>query len=364
MAQTIIPTGDIKAIRRYSAGLTVDQNIKSYWGKRFIDDSPNSIIQRKTEVESDAGDIIGFDLSVQLRNRPTTGDDRLDGKAEDLRFFTDEVRVDQTRNLVSAGGRMTRKRTIHDLRQVARDRSSDYWAKYLDELYFMYLSGARGVNPDFIEPTDYTGHAGNPFQVPDAAHQLFPTAALVKATVTTGDKMTKLIVERVQVYVQMIRANTPDAANMVPVMVDGEERFVLLMNPMQAFDMRTADTTGWMDVNKALITAEGKNNPIFRGGLGLLANTVLHSHLNCIRFTDYGAGTNVPAARALFMGRQAGVVAYGTAGGNRFQWHEEPKDHGNLVEISAGTIIGVKKTRFNSKDFGVVAIDTAAALPA
>jgi N4-gp56 family major capsid protein len=90
---------------------------------------------------------------------------------------------------------------------------------------------------------------------------------------------------------------------------------------------------------------------------------VLHSHESAIRFSDYGAGTNLPAARALFMGRQAGVVAYGTAGGLRFTWKEEVDDYGNEPTVVAGTIIGVKKTRFNGKDFGVMALDTYAKNP-
>ena len=72
---------------------------------------------------------------------------------------------------------------------------------------------------------------------------------------------------------------------------------------------------------------------------------------------------NTPAARALFLGRQAGVAAYGTAGGTRFQWEEELTDFKNQVDIAAGTILGIKKTRFKGRDFGVIAVDTYAADP-
>ena len=95
----------------------------------------------------------------------------------------------------------------------------------------------------------------------------------------------------------------------------------------------------------------------------MINNVVLHSHESAIRFSDYGAGANLPAARALFMGRQAGVVAFGSTGGLRFDWSEETQDHGNEPVVAAGIIIGVKKTRFNSKDFGVFAVDTYAVDP-
>lgn len=68
------------------------------------------------------------------------------GKEENLKFYTDEVAIDQTRHAVSAGGRMTRKRTVYNLRNAAKDRLSDYWLQYIDEMQFIYLSGVPGIN--------------------------------------------------------------------------------------------------------------------------------------------------------------------------------------------------------------------------
>jgi len=91
---------------------------------------------------------------------------------------------------------------------------------------------------------------------------------------------------------------------------------------------------------------------------------VLHEAKPVIRFTDYGAGANVDAARALFMGTQAGIVAFGSAGtGMRFDWHEESRDNGNQLVVSTNAIFGVKKCRFNGTDFGCIAVDSAAANP-
>src|SRR5262249_21973705 len=129
-----------------------------------------------------------------------------------------------------------------------------------------------------------------------------------------------------------------------------------------SYDLRTTDQGGWLEIQKAAATAEGRNNPIFKGGLGMINNVVLHEHEDVVRFNDYGSG-NVNAARAMFMGRQAGVVAFGSTEGFRFSWTEEMQDHGNEPVISAGIITGVKKTRFNNKDFGILALDTAAKDP-
>jgi N4-gp56 family major capsid protein len=364
MGQTVIPFGDAKAQKKWSGKLFIDTAKKSYFTKKFVGEDDNSVIQRKTELDSDAGDRISYDLSVQLRGKPTQGDNRVKGKEENLKFYTDEVAIDQTRHAVSAGGRMTRKRTAHNLRAVAKDRLSDYWSQYIDEMHFIYLSGARGINQDFIEDADWTGHAGNAIQAPDDQHILYGNDATSKATISTDDIFTRDLVERATVRARMMRALDPKTANMLPCDINGDKYYVTLMSPFQEHDLRTdSGTAGWLEVQKAAAAAEGRANPIFKGGLGMINNTVLHSHESVIRFSDYGAGANVPAARALFMGRQAGVVAYGSAGGLRFTWKEEVDDYGNEPTVVAGTIIGVKKTRFNNRDFGVMALDTYAKNP-
>jgi N4-gp56 family major capsid protein len=359
---TNIPLGDPKAVKRWSGQLFLDILTKGYFDRKFVSESDNSVIQRLTDLESDAGDQISFDLSVQLRNKPTVGDNRLEGKEENLRFFTDTVYIDQMRHGVSAGGKMSRKRTLHNIRSIARDRLSDYWSQYIDQINFIYLSGSRGVNQDYIEDVTWAGFANNAILAPDTGHIIYPGTG-GKAGLVVGDVMTRVVIERAAVKATMMRASDPTTANMIAINIDGEQHYVLLMSPFQEYDLRVSDTGGWLDIQKAAAQAEGRNNPIFKGGLGMIDNVVLHSHENVIRFSDYGSGNNILAARALFMGRQAGVVAYGSTGGLRFTWTEEMSDHGNEPKVAAGVIMGIKKSRFNGKDFGVLSIDTAAKDP-
>lgn len=364
MSTTVFGTSDAKTQKKWSSTLAYDQARQSYFEGRFIGESDNHIIQKKNDLASDAGDRVSFDLCVQLRGLPTFGDARLENKEEALRFFTDEVKIDQVRHAVSLGGKMSRKRVVHDMRTVGKNRLSAYFAKLMDEFYFMYLSGARGINEDFTMLTDFTGFAGNSFEAPDSDHILYGGAATSKASIAVGDKMTRAVIEKAGNKAKMMQARNPETANMVAVSNGSEDQYVLLMSEDQAYDLRISDTTGWLDIQKAAAAAEGKNNPIFRGGLGMINNTVLHSHRSVVRYSDYGAGANVNAARALFMGRQAAVVAYGNAGGGvRYSWEEVTKDFNNEPAIASGFIGGIKKTRFNSKDFGVLSIDTAAKDP-
>ena len=365
MATTQIPWGDPRAVKRWSAKLAVDVQKDGYFAKRFVGKGSNNVIEEKTDLESDAGDTIQFDLVADLRGLPTFGDDRVEGKEDQLRFSTDKVTIDQARYSVSAGGRMSRKRTEHNLRETAADRLKAYWAMFIDQMHFMVLSGGRGHNEDYIMPAGTTQFSGNDFLAPDSLHLLYAGAATSKATLTAADKMSRAVVERAVTHAKMLKATNPDANNMVPLSVEGQERFVIVLSPYQVHDLRMdAGAGNWFDIQKAMAGAEGAKNRICTGGLGLLNNVVLHEHTNVVRFGDYGAGSNVKAARALMLARQAAVMAYGTVESQRFLWKEIQKDYGNEPSVMGGYIYGEKKTRFNGFDFGSLSIDTAASAPA
>lgn len=373
MAKGLIGVGDPKAVQKYSAFLAVDTAKKSYFNKKMMGhgEEAQTPLQTLSHLESDAGDKISYDLVMQLKMRPVQGDKILRGNEEDLKYATDSLLIDQLRGGVNTGGKMSRKRTIHDQRKISRVRQSEWWARLFDETFFIYLSGARGVNADFIEGTDFTGYAGNALSAPDTRHLMYGGNATSKASVDSADKMDLSLIDRAKTRANTLGGGTSGIPALQPIELDGEPHFVCVMHEFQEYDMRTATGTGgWLDIQKSLATYEGRNSPICKGGLGMHNNVILHSHKSPIVFSDYGAGGNVAAARALFMGRQAGVVAFGSPGtGLRFDWTEEMEDRGNQLVVTTSTIMGVKKATFTSPvdnvayDFGVIALDTAAADP-
>lgn len=365
MARTIIGLNDPKAVKRWSTALAVDVGRESYFTRRFMGrgTSARTPIHILMELENDAGEQITYDLSLQLKMQPIEGDELLHNNEEKLNFYTDNVYIDQMRGGVNTGGRMTRKRTLHNLRTIARRRQSEWWARVYDELFFMYLSGARGIADNWVFPTSYTGFANNSLQAPDANHLRLP-GAKVKATLVAADVMDLALIDKVKTHADTMGGGTEELPEMMPVRIDGEDHYVLVMHPWNLYDLRTATSAGqWLDIQKAAAGAEGRRNPIFQGGAGMYNDVILHSHKAVVRFNDYG-GSAVQASRSLFMGTQAGVVAFGSPGtGLRFDWNEETRDNGNQVVISTNSIFGVKKTRFNSVDFGVIAVDSAAKEP-
>lgn len=371
MAKTVIGVGDPLAVKKFGGFLAVDVGRTSYFNRKFmgVGIEAQTPIQTLLQLENDAGDTITYDLQMALRMQPIEGDDILEGKEEQMRHYSDSISIDQARGGVNTGGRMTRKRTIHDLRKTARERQKEWWARLFDELFFMYLSGRRGTNADYIYSTDYVGFAGNPLVAPDSQHLMYGGSATSKATLTAADKMDLTVIDKAQTRASTMGGGTSGVPSIEPCMIDGEEHFICVMHPWQEYSVRTNAATGqWLDIQKAAAAAEGRNNPIFKGNCGMYNDTVLHKHKAVILSTDYGAGANVTSARALFLGRQAAVVAFGSGGsGLRFDWNEETRDNGNQVAITTRSIFGVKKTSFVidgvSRDFGVIALDTAAADP-
>jgi N4-gp56 family major capsid protein len=371
--RTLIGVNDPQAVKRWATATAVAVNKNSYFGKKFVGNGRESRlpIQRIDDLESGAGDEVTVDLLMPSNQEPVVMDEVLDGKEQPLKYYTDRMRIDQVRGGFDLGSRMTKKRTLRNIRQDAKRVGTDWWKRLMDELYFIYLSGSRGTGTGFIWSATNPFFTVNPLTAPDSSHQMYGNVATSKASLTATDTFKLRNIDRAIAKAETMGGDGTDELSMLPIDIDGEDHFVALMHTFQFDSLKSDTATGqWLDIQKAAAAAEGRNNPIFKGGQGMYANCVIHKHRNVIRFGDYGAGANLPAARALFLGAQAAFVAYGdNESGAKFKWTEVERDHENSVAIGLSSIFGVKKATYKSKDnatvrdFGVIAIDTYCADP-
>jgi N4-gp56 family major capsid protein len=118
----------------------------------------------------------------------------------------------------------------------------------------------------------------------------------------------------------------------------------------------------WGDITKASMAGGGDN--LFAGEvLGKYRDMLLIESTRIPTFSNYGAGANIKAARALFLGAQAAVVAHGkdTDEWGKLKLAEKEFDYGKRYGVGVTMIWGIQKSTFNGQDdFGVFAIDTAA----
>jgi N4-gp56 family major capsid protein len=366
---TLIGVNDPQAVKKWATSMAVSISKESWFTTRFVGMGPESRtpIQQIDDLETGAGDEVTFDLLMPMSMEPRIGDASLDGHEQDMKYYTDKMRIDQVRGGVNAGGRMTQKRTLRNLRKEARRLMKDWWVRLLDELYFIYLSGTvgAGLSTKLVSATNPIYNV-NALSAPDSVHQMWGGTSTSKASVTTSDGMALRLIDRAVAKAETLGADGSDELSMVKCNVDGAETYVCVMHTFQFDALKSTTSTGqWLDIQKAAAAAQGQGNPIFKGTLGEYNGVALFKHRNVIRFSDYGASANLPAARALFLGSQAGVIAYGdNGGGTRYKWTEVTKDHDNQVAIGSYAIMGIKKATYKSKDgsvvrdFGVFAMDT------
>ena len=137
------------------------------------------------------------------------------------------------------------------------------------------------------------------------------------------------------------------------------------LHPWQAYDLKQN-----AQFAQAMREAEvrGKENPIFTGALGVWDNVILFEHEyvpfldvsvagNSFRAAAAGTDCAVDCFRALLCGKQAALFAK-CKNGN--EWVEKKFDYDNKTGFATGLIGGIDKIMFNSKEYGVIAVDTAA----
>lgn len=358
MATTEFAYGNSLAVQRWATSLAREAEKLSYF-RKFMGVGPGNIVQVLQDLNKKAGDKITFGLRMKMTSDGVEDDNIIEGTSAEtaLTFYSDYLFVNQRRKGTKSKGRMTEQRVTYDLRKEGRDALAIWWAEDYDEQIMMYLAGNRGVTSasDFHTAIGYTGRANNSFASPDSSHVLYAGNASSLATIDSQDKMDMEMVERV-----VAKLETSDPMIQPAARIGGETKFVLLMHTWCAYDVRRSISQGdWLEIHKA---TDGPNSPIYKNALGEYAGVVLHKNRNVIRFNssqgDSNTASGVTAARNLLLGAQAAVIAWGGNGGpGRYTWNEETDDRGNALVITAGTIYGVKKTRFNSADFGVIAVD-------
>lgn len=352
MAATEFELGNALSVQKWSTSLAYEAEKAQYF-RKFMGTSRDSLITVQTELEKKAGEKITVGLRMKMDGDGIEGDNQIEGTSaeEALTFHSDYVFIDQRRKGTKSKGKMTEQRVFYNLRKEGRDALAIWFAEDYDEQIMMYLAGARGIDASLHAPLGYTGRANNTLTSPDSSHVIYGGNATSVLTIDSLDKLDLGLVEKL-----VAKLETSDPM-IQPFRINGEKKYVLLMHTYNAYDLRTSiSQNDWLEIHKAV---DSEKTPIYQNALGEYAGIVLHKHRNVVRFdSTTGCASGVTASRSLLLGAQAGIIAWGgNSGAGRYTWNEETDDRGNALVITAGAIYGVKKTRYNSADFGVIAVD-------
>jgi len=347
MAVTSFGTNDAQTVKIWSA-LTMREALKGTLFSKFLGTSKTSILQRLTELEKGAGDQIKYDLLMQMSGAGVAGDNRMKDNEEALVYYQDTVTIDQLRNAHSFR-RMSQQRTLHDMRVDGKTNLADWFSGKMDDYMFRALCG------------DTTLTHGQTATGPTSDNTIFSGDATTQGTIGNNDQVSLADLDYCKEKAVTL---TPPIR---PTNVDGKDYYVVVLHPYSVTDLRldvaNSAYTDWPTI-QMYANKRGESNPIFTGALGVYNGMIIYDSTRI-----YSPASNV--RNNLFLGAQAGVFAIGSAydsmesqrvgKDNLMSWYEEIDDYGNEKGISVGCIFGVNKSVFNSKDYGLVTIQSYAA---
>ncbi len=366
--------------------------------KQFMGKSDNSIIQVNKDFAKKKGDKITFHLRALLTGSGQGDDGTLEGNEEAMTFYDNSVQIHERGHATKVNGIMTEQRTSIPLRAQGKDAMGEWIGRVnaadiisalsgvgdpvnsgdATKSFAGQVTGAAAVDAYSSGIETVNGSQATPGRIVAATFggRIFyggqTTAGVwqVASGDSTLDRTSHRFGTRVISYVKlMAKAIITTAGAAVspirPVKVDGKSMFVMLLSPYQARDLKLE--TAWINAQKDA-NWRGSKNPLFTGALGVWDGVILHEcDLIHFRYGENGTSdseffsssddvcsSGVYVARGLFCGAQAGLLAFG----QKPTWKEKMFDYGAKWGISTRMIYGAKKSVFNSRDFGVIAVDT------
>ena len=338
----------------------------------LMGEGSNNIIEVKKDLNKAQGDQITVGLTAKLSGAGVTGDDELEGNEEAINAYSEAVAIDQQRFAVRLTGQLDEKKNAYDMRQDAKEKLSIRMQEFIERQMFLKLGSVSLTTLIDVNGVTYSAGAtwsNTPNQVPTADSGAGYANRYLCADYTNGadslastDLITPELISRCKVKALLA------SPKIQPLRINGEAHYVMFIHPWQAYDLKNNAT-----FNQARREAEvrGSTNPIFTGALGVWDNVIIKEH-EYVPFLDIsgggltpnnyelaGTGTDYSADcfRAILCGKQAAVFAQAK---NPQGWVEETFDYKNKVGFATGLIGGIQKLQFNSKDYAVVTLDTAA----
>lgn len=365
MAITNVALNDALAVKLWSKKL--DHEALKYTDiAPLIGESPNSIIQRKTELQKGPGDQITFGIRMQLSGAGFTENQLAEGNGEALSLYSDALVINELGHVVGVKSKnsIDQQRVPFDLRDEAKGGLSDWYAKRFSVAFFNQVCGFT-VQVD----TRYTGL--NATVAPSSTRIIRQSGRASDDLLVAGDEFTLDLLDKAK------EAATTATPKIRPFSQSGgslgmggrrdfnktlTDRYVIYLHPYQITDMRRNTSTGqWLDLVKAANMGRADGFPVYSGAIGEYNSIIMRSSFDVTNGVS-ATGTEVTTVkRAPLLGGQAAMLAFGQDNGpGRYRWNEELFDHKRRLEVSAWTIHGLKKTRFNSVDYGVIVISTYA----
>jgi hypothetical protein len=160
--QTNVASGSNLALTQYSVALTAQLlrapgNVNALTGPAPKQADAEAAIKLQTEPgmpfvrisdlgvsANGGGDTVTVDAFDVTGGKPIMGDRNAEGRGQKLSSSSFSAKIDLATFNVDAGGKMSRQRTRHDLRRLAKAEIAAYFPRFVWQRALVHVAGARG----------------------------------------------------------------------------------------------------------------------------------------------------------------------------------------------------------------------------
>jgi len=297
-----------------------------------------------------------------------SGKRTLEGNEEAISQYSYSVTLLEWAHAVRTIGKLMERQPAFSVSDSMTAALGLWWAKILDKTTYKAMAGLAQTDENSVaivaQATPSRKLTGGCAAGADATHT-------TDAAIASGEFMCFEIIDQARQNAQ------DDSSNQTirPIIIDGQETYLMFMSSQQATDLRNdagASTNITWKEAQLYANTRGRSNPIFRNFLGFYRDVALFEYPSIDSIgSRTGAGgstasevfddsdavaSGITVHRALFCGAQAAVHAYGSMP----KMVDETFEYKTQTGRSLQNIIAIGRPEFNSVDYGVMVVDTAA----
>lgn len=355
MSTHTIGVNDALAVKLWSNRMDVEA-LKETVASEYMGSGAGSLCQIMTETKKSAGDSIKWGIRMLASGEGTTENETQEGNEEGLTRYSDSLLINELGHAhrVRNEGTIDRQRVPYDMREECYDSLKDWYADRIDTAFFNQLAG-------------YTAQANTKYTGFNATIAPSSTRIFRGGAVATDELMASSTQEfKLSLIDKAVNRAKTTSPMLRPIKGLGKDvDYVCFIHPDQVLSMRadTATAGNWFDLQgKRLQGGEGDKSGLYTGALGIYNRTLIVENTRVPQGVNSTTGAAVSnTRRAIFCGAQASGLAFGKGGGkNKFKWVEELFDYDRELGVRASSIFGIKKTVYNSVDYGTIVLGSYA----
>jgi len=357
----------------------------------YIGTGDDKIVQVDKNFIKEQGDKITFALRALLTGDGQTDDGTYTGNSEGMTFYDMSVELHERGHSVQLSGNMTEQAAYDKLRPKGMSALREWDGMTTASDIIAALSALKTMNHihgrvlGSVATNAASAQIGTVNQValtPSATHvRYFAGGQDVNGNIervanvaAIDSTVSNLFGTDVIEYVHRMATITVDSSGnavcpLRPIRIDGEGWYLFLIDRLQKKALQ--HDTKWKAAQQ-YANVRGRKNWLFNGADGIWDGVVikttdmLHRRrgVNANTWPESFDTTATPCAssrtvaRALFLGAQAACIAYGKMPVWKTGYEDPP--HNTKYTVHTDKIYGVKKSIFNSVEFGCIIVDTLA----